>query len=366
LLISGGEPVEGFRFPSEVEIVHLPALQTSADFSELQVSNGSRSDQEIQEARAAMLLSVLDRFAPEAFIIELFPFGRKRFAFELIPALDRIHGKQDRPKVVCSLRDILVQKRDQGRHEERVCKIVNRYFDLVLVHGDPSFQKLDETFSRVSDLKCPIRYTGYVVQRSLEIEAASLESAVPEEPFILATIGSGRYENGQKLLRKIIEAAPLLAQEMPHRLVIFAGPFIPQEEFRRLTKLAEQEPNVTLERYTPDLLPYMAQADLSISMGGYNTIMNILSTGVRAIVFPYTANDDQEQYIRAEKLERLGAIDVIHPDALEPHRMASAISAGLRKTPARFGCDLNGAQESARILQELLHPAGPREEVPAL
>src|SRR5215470_554677 len=76
LLISGGEPVDGFRFPSEVKVVSLPALQTDADFVELQVCNSSRDIDEVRDARKAMLLSVLDDFVPDAFVIELFPFGR--------------------------------------------------------------------------------------------------------------------------------------------------------------------------------------------------------------------------------------------------------------------------------------------------
>jgi len=364
LLISGGEPVDGFRFPSDVEVVNLPALQTDADFSELQVCTSSRGIEEVRDARKALLLSVLDEFVPDAFVIELFPFGRKRFAFELIPALEHIHQQHNRAKVVCSLRDILVQKRNQNEHEERVCRIVNRYFDLILVHGDPHFQKLDETFSRLGDLNCPIRYTGYVAQRSPETQGVSGKIAPTVEPFILVTIGSGRYRNGQKLLRSTIETAPLLLQELPHRFVIFAGPFIPQEEFLNLRELAAQQPNITLARYTPDLMPYMKRADLSISMGGYNTIMNILSTGARAIVFPYTANDDQEQYIRAAKLDQLGVIDVLHPDALEPPKLAAVIRAALRRAPAHFECDLRGAEKSARLMKEFLHVAERMQEVP--
>lgn len=362
LLISGGKAVEGFRFPTQIEVVNLPALETDPDFSHLQVCNGSASIQEVREARKTMLRSLLDQFAPDAFIIELFPFGRKRFAFELIPALEQIHQKRDRTRVVCSLRDILVRKRDQSEYEERVCKIVNRYFDLVLVHGDPRFQKLDETFSRAGDLSCPVRYTGYVVQRPSDQEQGGSSTRVPDTPFILVTIGSGRYRNGHKLLRAAIKTAQLLFQKLPHQWVIFTGHFIPDEEFLLLRELAQQQPNVTLDRYTPGLLPYMNRADLSISMGGYNTIMNILSSGTRAIVFPYTANDDQEQYLRAEKLQKLGIVDVIHPDALEPGKLAQVVDAALRKNRARLECDINGAEQTARILKRLLRVAEPLEK----
>src|SRR5215469_7852221 len=66
LLITGGEPVDGFRFPSEVEVVSLPALRTDAEFAELQVCNGSGDIAKVQNARTTKLLSMLDEFAPDA------------------------------------------------------------------------------------------------------------------------------------------------------------------------------------------------------------------------------------------------------------------------------------------------------------
>jgi predicted glycosyltransferase len=296
-----------------------------------------------------MLLSLLEEFAPDAFLVELFPFGRKRFAFELIPAIEKVRSGAVPATVICSLRDILVMKSNQAAHEARVSEMVNQYFDHILVHGDPRFQLLEETFSRVADLRCPVEYTGFVVQRTAESELASL--ALPREPFLLVTIGSGRYRNGHKLIEAVLHAAPLLDR----RIVVFAGPFIPEEVFKRLWGIAEAQPNVQFERYTPDLLPYFERADLSISMGGYNTVMNILTTGSHAIVFPYTANDDQEQFIRAEKLHALGVIEMIHPDDLEPRRLARIVGTVLARTPAEPNWQMDGADHSARVVRGLLH-----------
>lgn len=356
LLISGGRPVDGFRFPPEVEVVNLPALETDADFGALKGVSGEQEIEAIQQVRKAMLLSVLDRFAPDVLIVELFPFGRKRFAFELIPALEKIRSGHATAKVMCSVRDILVTKRDQAVHEEWVCSIVNRYFDHILVHGDPQLQDLEATFSRVADLRCPVEYTGFVVQRPSY--DARIVSELPHEPFLIATIGSGRYRNGHRLLEAMIEVAPRL----DYKIVMFAGPFIPDEDFRRLIEKAARHPNVQFERYTPDLLPYMQRADLSISMGGYNTIMNILSTGARAIVFPYTAKDDQEQYIRANKLHALGVLEMIHPDGLEPQRLSGIIRETLRRKPAPYKWRMDGAEESARAVRALLDSHTPAVE----
>jgi predicted glycosyltransferase len=358
-LVSGGADVDGFQFPEGVSVVKLPPLQTDADFSELQTCTGDDLEL-VKQARQAVLLGVLRDLEPDAFMIELFPFGRKRFSFELLPALEYLRGSVRETKVICSLRDILVSKRDQAQHEERVCNIVNSYFDLVLVHGDARFQKLEETFSRVSDLRCPVEYTGYVVQRSV---AAIPAHAPAHGPLIVVSIGSGRYRTGHQLLESIIDAAALLETEIPHRFLIFGGPFMPDDVYVRLAHQAQGQPNVSFERYSPDLLALMESAGLSISMGGYNTLMNVLTTGVKAMVFPYTTNGDQEQNIRAEKLERLGVLDVLHPDDLEASVLAVKILHALRKTPARFSFKFDGAEKTAHILSSLLSQNQPAEAV---
>ncbi|MGD1716504.1 hypothetical protein [Dapis sp. BLCC M172] len=43
--------------------------------------------EEVLEARKNQLLEILDRLKPDILIIELFPFGRRRFSPELIPVI---------------------------------------------------------------------------------------------------------------------------------------------------------------------------------------------------------------------------------------------------------------------------------------
>src|SRR5262249_23686671 len=148
------------------------------------------------------LLKLFDELRPDALLIELFPFGRKRFALELIPLLERARSRSEETLVACSLRDILVEKSDAAKHEERVVRLVNSYFDLILIHGDPAFQMLDETFHRVGDLRCEIRYTGLVQQEALVPATGGVQPDTA--PTIVASIGSGRYRHGQALLESVI------------------------------------------------------------------------------------------------------------------------------------------------------------------
>jgi predicted glycosyltransferase len=354
--INGGEVIPEFEIPPGVEVVNLPAIKTDSEFQELQVVDNAFTLTEVQEMRKNLLLSIFDKFQPDILMIELFPFGRRRFSFELIPLLEQVQASQRSIKVVCSLRDIVVTKQNQTRHEEKVCKLINQYFDLVLVHGDPKFVPLEETFSRIKDLKCQVCYTGYVVQKPAVNPVLSDEDKEileSDQPLILVSIGGGRF--GHELLDCVVKTAPLLEKIIPHNIQVFTGPFMPDEKFQELQALKEDSSNLRIHRYTPYLLNYMQKADLSISMSGYNTTLNILTTGVRAMILPFTGNNDQEQTIRAKKLSALGIMNVIYPQYLQPDIFAWRIISYLEKQINKVQFDFNGVENTATILKDFVY-----------
>lgn len=346
--INGGEIVTGFAIPPEVEVINLPAIKTDSEFQQLQPVDETYTLAEVQEIRKRTLLETAAAFQPDVLMIELFPFGRGKFSFELVPLMEQVKSLKPSAKVVCSLRDIVVTKRDQTKYEAKVCKLMNQYFDLLLVHGDPQFQPLAETFSRVEELHCPVHYTGYVVQPQPETNP----TIVDDRPLILVSVGGGRF--GHELLDCVAKAAPLLANQLPHRIQMFTGPFMPEDKFAELQTIAQDNPNLSIDRFTPNLLTYMQQADLSISMSGYNTTMNVLTTGVRAMILPFTGNDDQEQTIRAAKLEQLGVVEMIRPEDLQPDRFAQKVIASLQKQPNAIRFDFNGVAKTASLLNDLI------------
>ncbi|MCG3117640.1 MAG: hypothetical protein LLH30_18380 [Candidatus Manganitrophus sp. SA1] len=349
--LNGGEIVPGFEFPSSVDVVNLTPLTSDADFKEVR-SGGPHSLEEIKEVRRLKILSEFERFKPDLLIVELFPFGRRKFAFELVPLLARIRLGGYPTKVVCSLRDILVGKRDQARHEDQVCRIVNRYFDLILIHSDPTFQRLEETFSRMEELHAATWYTGFVAQ-TMDPFPINPPEGIPaddETPTILVSIGGGRV--GIELLECAIDAGPIVGETAPHRMLIFTGPYFPEDHFLRLQRKIEKNPNITIRRYTTDFLSYMKRAGLSISMAGYNTCMNILTTGTKSLLLPFTGNQNEEQTIRAKKLAALGVAEMICPDELQPRSLADKIVRALKTEPVSVGLEMQGAEKTARFLGE--------------
>ncbi|MEO1134911.1 MAG: glycosyl transferase, partial [Cyanobacteria bacterium J06639_1] len=125
--INGGKIVPDFEVPAGVRLVNLPAVETDTEFRELKPVDPDLTMAEVEERRRNTLLTVLDLYRPDVLVVELFPFGRRRFSFELIPLMER--AKDLGTKVACSLRDIVVTKQDRARHEAKICRLMNAYFD---------------------------------------------------------------------------------------------------------------------------------------------------------------------------------------------------------------------------------------------
>lgn len=355
--INGGEAIPELRLPPFANIINLPAISSDGEFESLRLADSSQSLEHIQKERRDLLLSTFAKLQPDVLILELFPFGRIRFANELIPLLAHIRLNDIPTTVVCSLRDILVGKSDQVRHEEWVCSLMNRYFDLLLVHSDPRFQQLAETFSRTQDLTCPVVYTGFVAQ-PVEPKPLTELPGIPEtpknSPLIVASIGGGRV--GYELLESAIKAKLFLAATVPCRMVVFTGPYLPQEQFDALQILTQEHPHLSLIRYSPAFLSYLHLADLSISMAGYNTCMNLVATNTKALVLPFKGRGNEEQTIRAKKLEALGIVRIISEDNLKPENL-STLMTDLLNNPTQdtaLSLDMQGATKTASVLETFL------------
>jgi predicted glycosyltransferase len=341
--INGGEVIEEFEFPREIEVINIPAIKTDSEFTELTPVDDNLTMSELETIRTKILLDTCDRFQPDVLIIELFPFGRRRFSFELIPLMEK--AKAMGTKIVSSVRDIVVTKQNQQRHEEKVCRLINKYFDMLLIHGDPNFVKLNLSFSRVNDLTCPVHYTGYVVQPLPQSQP------IANKPLILVSVGGGRF--GHDLLECVAHTAPILKDKIPHHLQVFTGAFSPDEVLVKLQQITKNLDNITIERYTPNFLNYMQQADLSIGMSGYNTTMNILSTGVKAMMMAFQGNNDKEQETRLKKLDNLGRVKMIQPEDLQPEKFAEQIISYLQQDKTELSLNLAGVNNTAQYIKQL-------------
>ena len=353
---SGGEAVEGIDFGRATLIQLPPARVADRRFSELLDANGEPVGDAWKARRRERLLQLYEEVGPDVVLTEMFPFGRRQLRFELLPLLDRAaadRARTGRPRIACSVRDILVQSPKPERTREMLAR-VRRYFDLVLAHGDPRFVSLDATFPHAREIADRIAYTGYVVARP---GTSSAEPGTPEE-------GSGEEPEGEVIVSagggavggKVLDAALAARARTPladSGWRLLAGANLPESDFR---KLAARAPSgVTVERFRPDFGTLLRRARLSISQGGYNTLMEVLDAGLRAVVVPYAGGLETEQTLRANLLAARGLIEVVAEDDLDAESLAGAVRRVLAKpAPAGLaGLDTSGAATTAAALRRL-------------
>jgi predicted glycosyltransferase len=349
---SGGVSPLGVASPAAVEVVTLPPLEQTTD-GEIVTREPDQLVADIQARRRRLLLDTFMATRPAVVVIELFPFGRAKFAGEILPILDHAATLVPRPVVICSVRDLLAGgRKNQQRHDDRAQAIVDRYFDAVLVHADPRLAALEETFKPTAPLQVPVMYTGFVIPRQ-----APSATARRDRVGVLVSAGGGRY--GGPLFRSAVDAHILStpAERLPMRIV--AGPFLPDDDYEALQRLASGCDDLTIDRVVPSLRPLLESSRLSVSQCGYNTALDLLQAGLPALVVPFAEGCEDEQRVRARRLEALGSVRVLDPDALTAPRLAHELLATRRFTPASIALDLNGARETVRIINRLRHPPVP-------
>jgi predicted glycosyltransferase len=348
VLLNGGRMPESTSIPQGVRVVNLPPLGHDSSFNLISHDSGWSVDAALRE-RPRIILDELATTIPAVVLIELYPFGRKKFEFELLPLLEAVHSVgAGRARVVCSVRDILVGQRvDQARHDERASTIANRYFDAILVHSDPQFARLEQTFHPATALTVPIHYTGFVTGETAAIE-------VPTEQRlrrVLVSAGGGMV--GGPLFRVVAEAHRRWHGAAGLTTTVLAGPFAPEAVWSWLHDEAARLDGFEAVRYLPDLRWEMARSTVTVSQCGYNTTMDILRANVPAVVVPFAEGREDEQRQRATRLDALGVLRCVPPEHLDAATLAGAVMAAATTRPQRVTLDLHGRDKSAMIVTEV-------------
>ncbi len=336
-VVTGGRPVEGFPGPG-VEVTQLPPLSAGpGGFADLVDLNGMSAGDDYKAERSFLLNRVFDETAPDIVITESFPFGRGAMRFELHPLLDLANAASPRPVIVSSIRDIL-----QIRSEKKVMRTVadlDKYYDLVLVHGDPAFAELGETFSDVDVFRDKVIHTGIVSAAPGKLTDAGFD----------VVVSAGGGAKGDTLIRTAIAAKPH-TRLADARWCFIVGANAGPGACEKLRTLVVPPNNLYVSR--ADFRALLANCTLSISQAGYNTSADVLRAGCRSIMVPYAEGQESEQEERVERLERRGITIVIKEQDLSVETMVRAVDKAASRPPPGTDWDikLDGASVTADIL----------------
>lgn len=303
LLLSGSPMIHEFRLPKGLDYIKLPCLNRGVS-GELSAKYLGTPIQETVALRSQLILSAAIHFKPHLFLVDKKPTGLKG---ELNDTLNYMKSSLSNSKCVLLLRDILdtPKKTIKEWRQYGYCETIQTFYDRVLIVGMQQVFDLVQSYRLPLPVAHKVRYCGYIRKpESVEESGVGVRSQLglsETDRLVLVTPGGGEdgynmvhtYLQGLQRLEKTLEANHTL----PHSLIL-SGPEMPSAPSEQLQQMASTCPHVKIWSFARNIFPYLQAADTVVSMGGYNTLTEILSTGKRAVVLPRT-HPSQEQLIRA-------------------------------------------------------------------
>jgi predicted glycosyltransferase len=324
LVVSGSPALHSLRLPSGVDYIKLPCVGRD-QAGELTVKFLETEVQETIKLRSEIILAAATNFKPDLFLVDKKPDGLQG---ELKDTLAYVKANHPATKLVLLLRDIL-DCSDVTIQQWQRCnyyQLVEWLYDQVWVIGTRQIFDVCQEYAFPKVIADKVRFCGYIRRSSSGISRSTLRSQLgiqPQDAFVLVTAGGGG--DGFELIEAYLMG---LAEEKNYpgqlKSLIVSGPEMPLNQRQALLRLSTKHTNVQIREFTDDLINYMSAADLVVSMAGHNTISEILSLRKRAIVVPRVA-PVAEQWIRAERMAKLGLFKVIHPQHLTAHRLIQTV-----------------------------------------
>jgi predicted glycosyltransferase len=326
LVISGSPALHSLRLPDGLDYIKLPCVGRNQS-GELTVKFLDTEVQETIKLRSELILAATANFKPDLFLVDKKPDGLQG---ELKDTLAYLKANSPETKLVLLLRDIL-DRPDITIQQWQRCnyyQIVEWLYDQVWVIGTPTIFDVCQEYAFPKTVADKVRFCGYIDRQTTGSPRSLLRSGLgiqPNDSLVLVTPGGGG--DGFHLVEAYLTG--LAEVDIQHKLrtiksLIVSGPEMPVSEREELSRLAANHPDVQLQEFTDNLISYMDAADLVVSMAGHNTISEILSLRKRAIVVP-RVSPVEEQWIRADRMAKLGLFKVIHPQQLTSRGLMDAV-----------------------------------------
>lgn len=323
LLITGSREIARFALPKGVDLLSLPALYKDSA-SKYHARTLNVALEEIVALRSAIIQGAVEAFAPDVFVVDNVPRGALG---ELEPTLRELR-RGGRTRCVLGLRDILDDPTHVRAEWNRAGNVaaIRQYYDAVWVYGDKDVLDVAEEYDLPPDVRRRMSYTGYLDQRRRAPGAST--SAVNQSGNVVCLLGGG--QDGLPVARAFLAAS----FPAPWRPLLVTGPMMSAAARSEVESLAAQYPGTSIVEFVDDPAALMRDARAVITMGGYNTVCDVLSYGVRALIVPRVV-PRTEQLIRASRLADRGLLDMLHPDALTPDALRNWVCAAPSARPTR-------------------------------
>ena len=334
ILILTGSPIAGrFSFPEQIDFVRIPGMikKTKDEYLPLSIKINARHALDI---RKNIITATAKTFQPQLFIVDKEPLGLRK---EVLPTLKWLQRCRPNTRAILGLRDIMddaaTVKKDWD--EKGVYEVLESLYSEIWVYGDREFYDPIAEYDISESISRKIYFTGYIPRKIPGKEAARAirkELGVQqEEKLVVVTTGGGG--DGYNVMRNYVNMLESINGNLPFKSVLITGPFMPKKKRKKIFKRARKLGVRTFHFYR-QMETIFAAADLVVSMGGYNTLCEILSQGTLSLVIP-RETPRKEQMIRAQAFKRQNLVDFIPWGEFNPKILQEKILA-LLESPDHY------------------------------
>jgi predicted glycosyltransferase len=256
---------------------------------------------------------------------------------------------------VLGLRDILDDPAVTTRRwrKQRAYRTIEELYDSVLIYGAQEIHDTGSLYGLNRDWSVDVHHCGYVCAESVDVERNQTRGqlGLGSGPLLVITAGGGA--DGHPMMKLCLDALGRLDGRSDLEVVCIAGPLMGRNQIRNLRALSARLP-VRVLWCVEHAAAYFAQADLIVSMGGYNTLMEAIQLGKRILVLP-RLGPSAEQRTRAEILSELGLVRAVPEANRTPAAVARVILESLEaEPPATELPSMNGLDTVVERLKDLL------------
>lgn len=351
VLLDGGPPQP--RWPHAPGITAIPLTSLVRDGSGMvrPWEDGVALPEALVQRRDT-LRQVVHRFRPRVLILEFYPFGRLNLAAEIELLIQEVRSCHSDALVLSSVRDILDTGFSDGVPDgmRSPAAIAARLHSLdgVLIHADRALAEPEASlrlagFAGLALSGVPFDFTGFIGSVDSPPPAAAGQGT---RRGTVLSMGGGI--DGRPLAEGVLAtwpqlmAAPAAAFLQPLR--VFTGPYLDRGDLEVVARRCA-DLQVDCHAFSPDYRALLSHAALSISRFGYNTCMDILQSGVPAVVVPAPTAVPNDQALRARQFARLGRVAVSVDGG--PAEILRAVEAALQGPRSFAPWRLDGAERTA-------------------
>lgn len=301
ILIMTGSPLVGrFEFPDQIDFVRIPGMIKKSN--DVYVPHSIKIDPvHAMTIRQSIIDATAKSFQPDLFIVDKAPRGLKH---EIMPTLEwmKSHGKT---KTVLGLRDIMddSQSTIDDWQQKGIYDVLENLYSEIWVYGHKEFYNPIEEYHIPESVSKKMIFTGYIPRRK---HSKNRICKTRCKKNVVITAGGGG--DGYPLMDTFLKALETHGNQ-DFNAIMVTGPFMPKAQRLDLAKRAKKL-SVTFYHFYRRMEKLFSNADMVVSMGGYNTICEILSHKQVSLIVP-RETPRLEQTIRAEVLKKQNLADCL-------------------------------------------------------